>query len=83
MAASAYFIQECPTCGKRMQIRSQYLGKSLTCPNCMDQFIASDEPIEGRGLFSIAGNLSIGGTEREFSEHEFQDLLAGCHGFNR
>jgi hypothetical protein len=48
MANSMYFIQECPTCGRRLQIRVEYLGKRVTCQHCRGQFEAID-PASVRG----------------------------------
>ncbi len=42
MSGATYFIQECPTCGRRLQVRVNYLGKSVACKHCQGQFIASD-----------------------------------------
>ncbi|RMF86345.1 MAG: hypothetical protein D6741_22065 [Planctomycetota bacterium] len=48
--APTYFIQGCPTCGRRCQIRVEHLGKRVVCYHCKAQFIAVDpasEPAEG------------------------------------
>jgi len=42
MLNSTYFIQECPTCGRRLQIRVEYLGKRVACQHCQGKFIARD-----------------------------------------
>ena len=42
MFRSTYFFQECPTCGRSLQIRVEYLGKRLTCQHCHGQLVASD-----------------------------------------
>ncbi len=42
MPAAIYFIQECPTCGRRLQIRVEYLGKKMVCTHCRGRFIAAD-----------------------------------------
>jgi DNA-directed RNA polymerase subunit RPC12/RpoP len=42
MPNSTYFIQECPTCGRRLQIRVEYLGKRVRCQHCRGQFVATD-----------------------------------------
>jgi DNA-directed RNA polymerase subunit RPC12/RpoP len=42
MSNSTYFIQECPTCGRRLQIRVEYLGKRVRCQHCQGQFQAID-----------------------------------------
>jgi RNase P subunit RPR2 len=42
MPSSTYFLQECQTCGRRLQIRVEYLGKRVTCQHCHGQFEAID-----------------------------------------
>jgi hypothetical protein len=42
MAGVTYFIQECPTCGRRLQIRVIYWGKRVACSHCGAQFTACD-----------------------------------------
>ncbi|MCC7086456.1 MAG: hypothetical protein IT427_15760 [Pirellulales bacterium] len=42
MSKPVYFVQECPTCGRRLQIRVSYLGKRVVCQHCMAEFAASD-----------------------------------------
>lgn len=37
-----YFVQECPTCGRRLQIRVEYLGRHLVCRHCQGEFEALD-----------------------------------------
>jgi len=42
MPNPTYFVQECPTCGRRLQIRVEYLGKKVVCQHCRGQFTACD-----------------------------------------
>ncbi len=42
MANSIYFIQECPTCGRNLQVRVKYLGKSVVCQHCGAELQACD-----------------------------------------
>ena len=42
MSNSTYFTQECPTCGRQLQIRVEYLGKKVRCQHCHGQFVATD-----------------------------------------
>ena len=42
MSRSTYFVQECPTCGRNLQIRIQYLGRQVVCQHCSARFEASD-----------------------------------------
>ncbi len=42
MPGATYFVQECPTCGRRLQIRVEYLGKRVACQHCQGNFVATD-----------------------------------------
>jgi hypothetical protein len=42
MSNPTYFIQECPTCGRRLQIRVVYLGRKVVCQHCQGQLTAAD-----------------------------------------
>ena len=42
MSRSTYFVQECPTCGRNLQIRVQYLGRQVVCQHCGARFEAFD-----------------------------------------
>lgn len=37
-----YYLQSCPTCGRRLQIRIEYLGRQVICYHCNGSFIALD-----------------------------------------
>ena len=34
MSRATFFIRECPTCGRRLQIRVEYLGRTVRCKHC-------------------------------------------------
>lgn len=42
MARATFFVQNCPVCGRRVQVRVEHLGKSVTCQHCSGQFSAAD-----------------------------------------
>lgn len=42
MSRSTYFVQECPTCGRSLQVRVQYLGKQVVCQHCGARFEACE-----------------------------------------
>jgi len=42
MSNPTYFVQECPTCGRRLQIRVEYLGRKLVCQHCQGALTAAD-----------------------------------------
>jgi hypothetical protein len=53
MSRATFFIRECPTCGRRLQIRVEYLGRMVRCKHCEAQFVAQDpssatEPLDPR-----------------------------------
>ena len=43
MSGATFFIRECPTCGRRLQVRVEYLGKLVKCQHCHGQFEAIDD----------------------------------------
>ena len=42
MSNATYFVQGCPTCGRRLQIRVEYLGRNLVCQHCQGPLVAVD-----------------------------------------
>lgn len=42
MPRSTYFVQECPTCGRNLQVRVEYMGKHVICQHCGARFEACD-----------------------------------------
>ena len=42
MSRSTYFSQECPTCGRNLLIRVEYLGRTLVCQHCRGELYACD-----------------------------------------
>ena len=42
MSTTTYFLQECPTCGRSLRIRVEYLGQQVACQHCGAKFQASD-----------------------------------------
>jgi DNA-directed RNA polymerase subunit RPC12/RpoP len=42
MPRSTYFVQECPTCGRNLQVRVELMGKQVHCPHCSARFEACD-----------------------------------------
>ena len=42
MLGPMYFVQECPTCGRRLQIRLEYLGRQVVCQHCSGKLTACD-----------------------------------------
>jgi hypothetical protein len=42
MAEVTYFSQECPTCGRNLHVRVEYLGRTLVCQHCRGKLVARD-----------------------------------------
>ncbi len=42
MSRATFFLRECPTCGRRLQIRVEYMGRSVRCKHCEAMFDADD-----------------------------------------
>ncbi len=42
MSKPLYYVQECPTCGRSLQVRVAYLGKFVVCQHCNASFEACD-----------------------------------------
>ncbi len=49
MPHSTYFVQGCPTCGRRLHVRVEYLGKKVICEHCRGSLVASDGAGKGCG----------------------------------
>jgi hypothetical protein len=41
-SAKPYYVQDCPTCGRKLNIRVEYLGKKVVCQHCRAPFLAWD-----------------------------------------
>jgi DNA-directed RNA polymerase subunit RPC12/RpoP len=52
MSNVTYFVQECPTCGRRLQIRVEYLGKAVVCEHCRGRLIARDPASNRYGSYN-------------------------------
>lgn len=39
---ATFFYQECPTCGRALRVRINYLGKTVVCEHCQGSFTAHD-----------------------------------------
>ncbi len=42
MANGTYFLSECPTCARKLEIRVELLGKRVACQSCGAIHVASD-----------------------------------------
>ena len=71
MPRSTYFVQECPTCGRNLQVRVEYLGKQVVCQHCGARFEACEPgsaaypPIELQPLVAGAGRAFAADSRRQ------------------
>lgn len=42
MSESTYYLQPCPTCGRSLRVRVEYLGRQVICQHCQGRFLACD-----------------------------------------
>ncbi len=42
MSSAIFFIQRCPTCGRRLRVCVEYLGKTIQCRHCRGTLVACD-----------------------------------------
>ncbi len=71
MSGSLFFRQCCPTCGRNLRIRLQYLGRHMACPHCGRQFLAcdQDDPSGAASRPAHVGLLDRANALLEFVEH--------------
>jgi hypothetical protein len=55
MATSTFFVQVCPTCGRRVEVRVEYLGRRVVCDHCNGEFYAEDTCGGQSGSLAISG----------------------------
>ena len=42
MTQTTFFVKECPTCGRNLQVRIEYLGRDMMCNHCGGDFVADE-----------------------------------------
>lgn len=70
----AYYVQECPTCGRNLQIRVEYLGKRVICQHCSARFEACDP--SSRAYPPMESSLSLLARADELIESAARSTLA-------
>ncbi len=45
-----FFVQRCPTCGRRLRVCVEYLGMTIQCRHCRGTFVAQDPESEPAGI---------------------------------
>ena len=74
MAWNTYFIQNCTTCGRRLQVRIVDLGKRLMCQHCGADFVAKDSHNESAAMFDPVSHW-IGIAEEVLSAEEGSERI--------
>ncbi|HAN99605.1 MAG TPA: hypothetical protein DCQ98_20230 [Planctomycetaceae bacterium] len=46
MSVPTFFLRACPTCGRRLEVAVQHLGRDVECPSCGSRFATSIIPSE-------------------------------------
>ena len=79
MSHTTYYVQECPTCGRRLQIRVAYLGRRLFCQHCGGPFFACD-PSGGPALLERTPAQLLERAEQLLAFAERQKPAPGVEG---
>ena len=83
MPSSVYFVQNCPACGRSLQVKIAYLGKGIECQHCKAEFVASqqDECVKasesGLALLDRADELLK--AAREHHKRRLEESKASVH----
>lgn len=43
MASGTFFVRSCPTCGRKLEIRVELLGRDVECVHCGANFLADTQ----------------------------------------
>jgi hypothetical protein len=47
MVRGTFFRQDCPICGRPLEIRVVYLGRKVVCGHCHGELVAADRSMPG------------------------------------
>jgi DNA-directed RNA polymerase subunit RPC12/RpoP len=67
-----YFIQICPICGRRLEVKIEYIGLEVSCYHCRGRFLAQDSESQSNTQVSLHSS--------SFSSQ--QDCYSDCHGYS-
>ena len=59
MGNATFVLRECPVCGRRLQIRVEYLGSRISCVHCNGTFLVPMTSDELRPYTSANGTPSL------------------------
>ena len=49
---ATFFVQDCPTCGRKVRVCVEYLGMNVQCRHCRSIFVACDPETDPSGADS-------------------------------
>lgn len=79
MSGATFFLQACPTCGRRLQVRVEHLGRKVMCPHCRAWLVATD-PSSVRGSDASQGGHPLLRRAEELLSR-WQQQASGRRGF--
>jgi Zn-finger nucleic acid-binding protein len=65
--AITYFIQICPICGRRLEVKIEYIGLEVSCYHCRGRFLAQDN--ESRSEMQIPSNTPYFPNQQNYYSH--------------
>jgi transcription elongation factor Elf1 len=77
MSKATNFVLECPTCGRRLEVRVKYLGRMVVCQHCRAKFEAYD-PESRAPLPSDSGVLLLQRVEELLAAANAQKAQPDC-----
>ena len=72
-----YFVQDCPTCGRKLNVRVEYLGRSVVCQHCRGSFVAWDPegaPTVSNSSKNVMSDTALSGTKLLDRAQELIDM---------
>lgn len=57
MSTATCFFQECPTCGRSLRVRVEYLGEQVVCQHCGAQFQAYEAHGASSSLTDVGSDV--------------------------
>ena len=76
MSHATCFYQECPTCGRSLEIRVEYLGKRLVCQHCRGELLASG-PREATSSAKVTESALLRRVDELLAEAKQRKAVAG------
>ena len=72
--SGVHFIQNCPTCSRRIQVPLEMMGRNVSCQHCRGQFVAGLEDSSPNDVLDRAEELLEDAEWMRLSEKPMQDI---------